>query len=582
MKWISSPHSVRGTSLRTQMVLFFLAASATILAITAIGLILFRQQGHLPLQPPPLSGGMGPVVPLLLLPAVAGITLIAWLGFLITRSVTRSQEEYSRFAQALSDGRLGEQLTLPVGAEADPLATALNALAESLRRRLSKVSAHSGALTSIDGALETGSARMAHAVRLQEADLRRLVPGVVRMEQTLRDAATGMESLLNSASASGDVSRDMVAGFERMTSTGNSLGASADEIRAAMARVAVCNGKIGSTASDLLAVSGTTVTSSAHMDATVRRVEKGAREARAIAEGIASDAETGRRAAHEAIAGMQAIRTASTATAQAMENLRQRTGDIGAILSVIEDVAEQTDLLALNATIIAAQAGEMGRDFSVVADEIRELAERTSSSTREIAVVIHGVQEETRRAVEAIGQVEERITAGERLSRHAGTALEMIVSGVQQAALQVGGMARDGMEQARGSQGIGEALEQLTAMARHIADSSADQTRCTELVVSTADRMGELSSQVRSLVREQRHNGALALQAATTMTNGIRHLRDSGAPIISGSAPPSAALAAIQTSSASTSDALRTMEGSLAALAEQTRLLKEELSPFRL
>lgn len=577
MKWFSSPHSARETSLRTKMVLLFLAASATILAITAIGLILLRQRGEATPQPP-LAGG----TPFLILPAVAGIALIAWLAFLATRSATRSQEQCARFARALADGRLDERLPLPAGAEAAPLAAGLNALAESLQLRLSRVSSLSAALASIDGALETGSARMAHAIRLQETDTRRLVPGVVRMEQTLRDAATGMESLLTSAAASSDASRDMLAGFERMTATGNSLGATADEIRAAMARLAVCGGEIGTTASDLLAVAGTTGSFSAQMNATVRQGEKGAHEARAIAEGITEDAEAGRRAATEAIAAMGAIRTASAATSQAVENLRQHTGDIGAILAVIEDVAEQTDLLALNATIIAAQAGEMGRDFSVVADEIRELAERTSNSTREIALVIHGVQEETRRAVEAISQVEERIAAGESRSRHAGAALEMIVSGVQQAALQVGGMARDGMEQARISQDISEALGQIIVMVRRIADSSADQTRCTELVASTVERMGELSAQVRSLIREQRHNGALALQVAATMTNGIRHLRDSGAPLISGSAPPSTAAAAIQTSTAAASDVLRTMEGSLAALAEQTRVLKQELSSFRL
>lgn len=581
VKWFSSPHSARENSLRTKVVLLFLAASAAILSVTVIGLILLRHQGAMALQTPSPAGDMGAAIPLLVLTAVGGIALTAWLASGITRSVARSLEECARFARSLAEGRLDERLTLPADAEAAPLATALNAMAESIHQRISRLCAHSGALLSIDGELHTGSARVTHAVRLQETDMRRLVPGVVRMEQTLRDVTTSMESLLTSATVTADASRDMVAGIERMTITGNSLGASADEVRAAMTRMTVCGRGIGSTISDLLAVSETSAASGARLDAIVRQIERGAREARAIAEGITSDTETGRWAAHEAIAGMQAIRTSSAATAQAMENLQKRTTDIGAILAVIGDVAEQTDLLALNATIIAAQAGEMGRDFSVVADEIRELAERTSSSTREISTVIHGLQEETRRAVEAITQVEERITAGEKLSQHAGTALVMIVSGVQQAALQVGGIARDSMEQARVSREISEAREQISAMAQRIATSSADQTRHTELVVSTVERMGELTSQVRSLIREQRHSGALAHQAAATMTSGIRQLCDATAPPLPGSAAPSAALAALQASTASGSDATRTLEGSLAALAQQARLLKEELAYFR-
>jgi len=114
---------------------------------------------------------------------------------------------------------------------------------------------------------------------------------------------------------------------------------------------------------------------------------------------------------------MQAIRNSSRITAEVIETLSLRANDIGAILSVIDEVAEQTSLLALNAAIIAAQAGDHGKGFAVVADEIRELAERTSSSTREIATVVNGVQEETRRAVDAISLAEASITEGVRLSQ---------------------------------------------------------------------------------------------------------------------------------------------------------------------
>ena len=112
--------------------------------------------------------------------------------------------------------------------------------------------------------------------------------------------------------------------------------------------------------------------------------------------------------------------------------LSERAADIGDILSVIDEVAEQTNLLALNAAIIAAQAGEHGKGFAVVADEIKELAERTSSSTREITLVIKGVQEETRRAVDAINQAEHSIAEGEMLSNRSGEALNKIVVGVNE------------------------------------------------------------------------------------------------------------------------------------------------------
>ena len=197
------------------------------------------------------------------------------------------------------------------------------------------------------------------------------------------------------------------------------------------------------------------------MDATIRQVEKNAMDSASISETVRSDAEIGKNAVLEAIAGMQAIRASSQITSEVVETLSLRVNDIGAILSVIDEVAEQTNLLALNAAIIAAQAGEHGKGFAVVADEIRELAERTSSSTREIAAVIKGVQEETRRAVDAISQAEESIAAGEKLSQRSGAALEKIVTGVQRAGIQVSEIAKATVEQARGSQSIREAMESV-------------------------------------------------------------------------------------------------------------------------
>src|SRR5205814_8709423 len=125
--------------------------------------------------------------------------------------------------------------------------------------------------------------------------------------------------------------------------------------------------------------------------------------------------------------GMPQTRQALPQSNSVIARLGDRSVAIGKILNVIDDVAEQTNLLALNAAILAAQAGEYGKGFSVVAAEIRELSERTASSTREIANLIRAVQDEVSNALQAMASGSRLVEDGVSLSHEAGRALNNIL-----------------------------------------------------------------------------------------------------------------------------------------------------------
>jgi methyl-accepting chemotaxis protein len=300
----------------------------------------------------------------------------------------------------------------------------------------------------------------------------------------------------------------------------------------------------------------------------------------AISESVRSDAETGKKAVLETIAGMQAILAASKITAEVVENLSLKVFDIGTIISVIDEVADQTNLLALNAAIIAAQAGEHGKGFAVVADEIRELAERTSSSTREIAVVIKGVQEETGRAVVAINQTEESIAEGEKLSQRSGAALEKIVSGAQRAGVQANEIARATVEQAHGSQSIRSAMESIAEMVGSIAKSAREHSYGTEMITSAVERMKELTVHVRTSTREQSRASSLIAKSTedvTAMVDQIRHAcrsQEQSCSMISKS------VYNIQSVTAANSTTAKVMDASVADLTRQIELLEKEMAGF--
>src|SRR5207237_6093704 len=131
--------------------------------------------------------------------------------------------------------------------------------------------------------------------------------------------------------------------------------------------------------------------------------------------------------------GMEQIRQSVAESNVVVTRLGDRSTAIRKILNVIEDVAEQTNLLALNAAILAAQAGEYGKGFSVVAAEIRELSERTASSAREIATLIRAVQEEVANALRTMSSGSRLVEDGVSLSHEAGKALNKILDSATKA-----------------------------------------------------------------------------------------------------------------------------------------------------
>jgi len=145
-----------------------------------------------------------------------------------------------------------------------------------------------------------------------------------------------------------------------------------------------------------------------------------------FARGVLAKAEIGRAKFAATVAGIEAIRSATETAELVIRGLGARTQEIGGILDVIDDVGDQTSLLALNAAIIAAQAGEHGRAFSVVADEIRDLADRVLVSTKEIGGLIRAVQSESERAIDAIEAGSGSVSMGFTLSTEAGRTLDEI------------------------------------------------------------------------------------------------------------------------------------------------------------
>lgn len=510
------------------------------------------------------------------------IALITLFSYFITISITRPLRNCVEFAKAMAGGRLDARLEVRGGGEAAELAHAMNIMAENLHSMVSRIGSASEVLTSIDNNLENAARQVVNSAQMQEKSVLETSRAVVKITDSVHEVYNGIDKLSAAATETSASSLEMAATIEEIAMSAEKLGEAVEEVSSSITEMTASIKEIGTSIVNLLDASTTTASSIAEMDATIRQVEKNAMDSASISETVRNDAEIGKNAVLEAIAGMQAIRNSSQITSEVVETLSLRVNDIGAILSVIDEVAEQTNLLALNAAIIAAQAGEHGKGFAVVADEIRELAERTSSSTREIAAVIKGVQEETRRAVDAISQAEESIVAGEKLSQRSGAALEKIVTGVERAGIQVSEIAKATVEQARGSQSIREAMESVEDMVETIANSAREHSRGTDMITAAVERMKDLTVHVRTSTREQSRASTLIARSTEDGTTMVDQIREACRSQIDSSALISKSVNNIEKATSANSQATKVMHAAVADLTHQIDLLEKEMTGFKI
>jgi methyl-accepting chemotaxis protein len=184
-------------------------------------------------------------------------------------------------------------------------------------------------------------------------------------------------------------------------------------------------------------------------------------------------------------------------SARTVESLGERSDQIGAIIGTIEDIADQTNLLALNAAIEAARAGEQGRGFAVVADEVRALAERTTRATKEIGEMIKAIQKETKGAVSAMEQGVQQVEAGTIEAAKSGQALQDILAQVNDVAMQVNQIATAAEEQTATTSEISSNMQQITEVVQQTSQGAHESATAAAQLSGNAEELQRLVNQFK-------------------------------------------------------------------------------------
>jgi methyl-accepting chemotaxis protein len=486
----------------------------------------------------------------------------------------------AEIARKVAGGNLALQIETDEN-HPESLLAVVKDMVSSLNRIVGKVDRSAADLSRISDSLTEAATRVAGATNLQASGITKTSTAVSEISASLSQVARWVDNLSNSAAESSSSILEMSASNNEVAHNMETLSQSVDEVSSSIIQMSSTIHQLSDGVSILMDASSTTASSIIEMDKAIKQVEKHASFTAGITDAVRQDAEIGNQTVEATITGIGEIRRSARITSDVIASLSRRVLDIGAILAVIDDVAKQTSLLALNAAIIAAQAGERGKGFAVVAGEIKQLAESTTRSTKEIARVITGVQDETLRAVEAMNEAEKSISDGEELSSKAGASLKKIVSEAQQASGQMAEIARATMEQSRGSQSISDAMAQVSELVGQFAKASREQAQGSELITMAVDRMKDLSQQVLNSSREQNNVGTVIAHSTSDITGMIRKIKLASDEQSRGSDQIVMAVENIQQSSQVNLDTAAVLNEAATSLARQVHVLRKEMQTFQ-
>ena len=447
--------------------------------------------------------------------------LLAWAA---ARLIVRPILALVDTAKTIAKGDLTQRVAVTTGDEIGSLGEAFNGMAANLERTVKSLVQSQSKLKSVVETVDSRSHDVIARVDEQRSIIDETYNSIDHLNNGVRKITDNVEALSASSEETSSSMLEMVASMEEVSRHTDTLWGSVEETASATNQMVSSINEVDQNVVYLTTFVTDTSSSMVEMSASIAEVEANAARSYDLAIAVSDAAETGMRAVRETIDGMEQIRQSVVEANAVVARLGERSIAIGKILNVIEDVAEQTNLLALNAAILAAQAGEHGKGFSVVAAEIRELSERTASSTRDITSLIKAVQNEVENALRATSSGSGLVENGVSLSHEAGKALNKILESATKASSMGKEIASATREQATGSEAVTRAVDRLQSMVGQINSATRQQAQGSDHILKAVESMREVTKYVRQAMVEQKSGSSMISAAAERMIEMIHEI----------------------------------------------------------
>ncbi|MGH9442076.1 MAG: methyl-accepting chemotaxis protein, partial [Thermoanaerobaculia bacterium] len=507
-----------------------------------------------------------------------GILIIVYAA----RYMIKPLEGIAHSAGKMASGDLTRRITVFRRNEIGVLASAFNSMAEGLAGIAVRIREGQRRVRKVAEGIQRDTEAVASRAVAQNEIVDQASASIEQSDSDSRRIGERMEDLSASAEQTGSSILEMAASLEEVSQHMDALHASIEEMSSAAVEMAQSISSIDSSLETLSAFAAETATSMTEIDASIRQVRESAKKSAQLSEGAATDAEGGQGAVMKTVSAMSAVREAVKADSARMNALGERSREVGKIVGMIEEVAGETHLLALNAAILAAQSGEEGKGFAVVAAEIRALSQRASAGASEIGQLLSGIQQEIGALSDSMKESVRRVEDGVGRSQSAGERLSKILDRSRLASESAAEIARATAEQSEGSHRVATAIDRVREQITQIASAMSQQKAGGRHVEMAVVSMRERSASIKGAVREQKNAGDSIAQAAENTLSRIREVLASTERQKTESARLVELISGVRRQSGDNSQSAAAVGEAIQVLRSEIALLEREIERFRL
>ncbi len=435
---------------------------------------------------------------------VASIFFSIVLLTMLRRMVLKPVKDIERAASRIAEGDLTFDVRVDGEDEIGSLVRNFKESFRSLGGVLHRIKGLSERIMKVTENVRNESQKVINGAEIETEAIHNISLAVTELNSAATEISDNTETLASSIEETSASMEEMASSIGSINDNIHELHAAVESTSSSIEQLSATIKQVASNAEELASASEETLSAISQITSAIKEVEMSAKESSRLSERVNSDAATlGMTSIEKTIEGMKHIKSTVERTAELIRKLGGRSDEIGKILTVIDEVTDQTTLLALNAAILAAQAGEHGRGFSVVADEIKDLAERTTFSTQEIAALIQAVQSEVKSAVEAMQEGLASVDDGFRLAREAGDALRKILESSKKSSEMALSIERSTTEQSRAARLVSEAMERVKNMTEQIAKATSEHSKGIVLIMKATEKIRDVSLHLTKATEEQ-------------------------------------------------------------------------------
>lgn len=401
----------------------------------------------------------------------------------------------------------------------------LDGLARRLRYIVGRLQRAADSIETVVGEVLGGTQMLSAGVLDEAKSVEETSRSIAEINASMHSVAESLQTLSNlSQSTSSSVMR-MATSINQVSENADELAQFVEETAIAIEDMANTVRKVADSTEALAESAEKTARSMEAIDNSTRSIGDSVNETTMLADEVARSADSGSELVAETATSMSKIKDAIDAATETITRLGKRSDQIGEVTHVINEIADRTHLLALNAAILAAQAGTQGRGFRIVADEIKELSERTAASTREIEDVVKAVREDVSETIERVAVGGQRADEGVDLASRASALLAEIRDKTNSASDRIRVIADSTAIQAAESHTVLEAADLVRQQARDIERATSEQALTSRHIGERALHMSELTEQVRRATREQANVSKSIAQAMEELTGAVEQIR---------------------------------------------------------